>query len=68
MHEKHYTVKELAEKWGLSEDTIRRLFRNEPGVVRIGTRKRGTRRFITVRIPESVALRVYRRLTNERAA
>ena len=31
--ERHYTVDELAELWGMSDDFVRRLFLNEPGVV-----------------------------------
>lgn len=61
--EPHYTVKELAGKWHLSPVAIRRLFRNEPGILRYGRPKKGHRRdYVTVRIPHSVAERVYRRL------
>jgi hypothetical protein len=34
--DKHYTPAQLAEAWGLSPETIRELFRNEPGVLKIG--------------------------------
>ena len=37
--EKHYKPAELGELWGLNAETIRRLFDDEPGVVRIGQRK-----------------------------
>jgi hypothetical protein len=37
--EKHYSVYELSQLWGLSEKTIRRLFTDEPGVVKLGTKK-----------------------------
>jgi len=41
-----------------------RLFENEPGVF-VYEQNNGTRRrYRTIRIPESVLLRVYRRLTN----
>ncbi len=61
--EKHYFVGELAALWNLSKQTIRRLFQDEPGVVRIGeTRARRKRGYITLRIPESVAHRVHLRL------
>ncbi len=33
---KHFSPAELAEAWGLSLETIRKLFRNEPGVLKIG--------------------------------
>jgi predicted transcriptional regulator len=32
--EKHYCVSEVAELWGLSERTIRRIFTDEPGVIK----------------------------------
>lgn len=63
--EHHFTAKEIAEEWSLSQDTIHRLFSNEPGVLLIVSEKkkyRRTRR--TLRIPESVKNRVYRRLQN----
>lgn len=58
-----YTAQELAEAWKLSVDTIRSLFLNEPGVIVISApRKRGTRIYRTVRVPESVVRRVWTRL------
>lgn len=61
--EKHYSVLELAELWNLSENTIRRMFENEPGVLKWGTREgRFKRRYTTLRIPETVVLRVHRQL------
>jgi hypothetical protein len=61
--EKHYSVKELAELWNLSERTIRRMFIEEPGVVEWGADERRRKRpYKTIRIPESVARRVHRRL------
>ena len=63
MDEQHYTVDELANLWALSHDTITNLFRDEPGVLRITpARRRGVRTRITIRIPRSVAERVYNRL------
>lgn len=58
----HFSVAQIAERWGLSEDTVRRLFENEPGVLVIEP-PRGRfsrRRYRTLRIPESVVGRVYR--------
>ncbi len=61
--EKHYAISELAELWNLSENTIRRIFENEPGVLKWGSREgRFKRRYTTLRIPETVALRVHRQL------
>ena len=60
--ERHFSVKELAEMWGLSPVAVRRLFGNEPGVIRFGKENKGhTRDYVTLRIPASVAERVYRR-------
>ena len=53
--------------WGFSPGTIRNLFRNEPGVLKlpgIGTATR-KRSYFSFRIPESVALRVYQRLKQQ---
>ncbi|MDA2914395.1 hypothetical protein MYX77_10675 [Acidobacteriia bacterium AH_259_A11_L15] len=61
--ERHYTVDEIAEAWKLSRDKVRRLFENEPGVLVLENRGAfSKRRYRTLRIPESVAERVYRRL------
>jgi hypothetical protein len=61
--EKHYSVLELAELWNLSENTIRRMFENEPGVLKWGGREgRFRRRYTTLRIPETVVLRVHQQL------
>jgi transcriptional regulator GlxA family with amidase domain len=60
--ERHLTVEELAEKWALSEDFVRRLFQHEPGVVVFHQARPGRRVYRTVRIPESVAQRVHGRL------
>ena len=58
--EKHFSIKELAAIWKLSPPALRRLFRNEPGVIRFGSEKKGhTRSYVTLRIPSSVAERVY---------
>lgn len=59
--ERHFTPQELASLWGLDESTIRRLFIDEPGVLKIGkaNRRDGKRDYITLRIPESVVNRVH---------
>ena len=60
--EKHYTVSEIAALWQLSEDTIRKIFRDVPGVLRIGSpetirpKKRG---YLILRIPESILQKVH---------
>ena len=59
--ERHFTADELGEIWKLDPTTIRRMFQDEPGVLKIGkaNRRDGKRDYVTLRIPEAVALRVY---------
>jgi len=62
--EPHFSVQTLSKTWGLSTDAIRDLFEGEPGVLRIGDRTSGRkRRYVTLRIPETVAVRVHKRLS-----
>src|SRR5580704_13580627 len=62
--ERHYSAKEIAELWGLCENSVRQLFKNEPGVVRIQRpRSRWKRDYTTLRIPKSVLDRVHRRMS-----
>ena len=65
-------VDEIAAAWSLSADTIRRLFRDEPGVLKLGegTRLLGRkykRRYYIMRIPQTVLDRVWSRLLQKRA-
>jgi hypothetical protein len=65
--ERHFSPRELSEAWGLSDTKIRRIFQNEPGVLLIGEPSRRVgrklrRSYYIMRIPESVASRVYERL------
>ena len=62
--EKHYRVRELAALWGFSDNTIIRMFASEPGVVRLESGA-GRRKYTTLSIPQSVALRVHERLSQE---
>jgi hypothetical protein len=61
--ERHFTPVELARLWKFDESTIRRMFIDEPGVLVYGRERRrdGRRDYVTLRIPESVARRVYER-------
>jgi hypothetical protein len=64
LFERHFSPAELAEAWNLSEDTVRRMFEREPDVLIFeNPEKASDRRRRTIRIPESVAERVYRRLS-----
>ncbi|SRR6266403_2854569 len=67
--ERHYAVTEIAELWNLSADKVRDLFQNEPGVLVIGERSpRRKRRYVTLRIPQSVLERVHSRLSSKTPA
>jgi AraC-like DNA-binding protein len=60
--QRHYSVSEIAAMWNLSDDSVRRLFEGEAGVIPLENEKSRKRRYVTLRIPEEVAERVYRRL------
>ena len=62
--EKHYRVKELADLWGFSQNTIIKLFSNEDGVLRLES-PTGKRKYATLSIPERVAILVHERLDNQ---
>jgi hypothetical protein len=64
--ERHFSPRTLSELWGFSEDTIQRWFEDAPGVLRQGESgdvKRRRRRKMFLRIPESVAMKIYREKT-----
>jgi hypothetical protein len=63
-----YTVAELSKPHRLHPTTVRRMFRNEPGVLRISNpigagKGKNRRQHFTLRIPASVAARVFARFT-----
>lgn len=62
--EKHYRIGELAAIWGLGRETVRKLVKDDPGVlkIRIGRKKSNT----TYSVPESAARRIHTRLLNLR--
>lgn len=52
--ERHYRISEIAKLWGFSIQTVREIFRDEPGVLRVkGPRK------LTLSVPESTLTRVH---------
>jgi hypothetical protein len=63
--ERHYTPQEIADAWKLDTSTIRRIFQDRPGVLRIGKadRRDGKRDYVVLRIPESLVSEVYRKRT-----
>jgi len=56
--EQHYRIAELAALWGFSPRALRRLFRTEPGVIRIANGRREA-----LSVPSSVAARVHDRIS-----
>jgi hypothetical protein len=58
----HYRVSDLAGLWGLGRETVRKIVKDEPGVIKIrqGRKKAHT----TYSVPESVARRIHTRLLN----
>jgi hypothetical protein len=60
--ERHYRIGDLARLWGLGRETVRRLVKEDPGVIKI---RLGRKRAHTVySVPESAARRIHTRLLN----
>ena len=58
--EQHYMLPELAKRWGISYKTALAWFGDRPDVIRFGSEHRASkRRHVSVRVPESVAQKVY---------
>lgn len=69
--ERHFTLSELAEAWHVSRATLSAWFRDEPGVIRFGPgklKKGRARTLVQLRVPASVARRVYRERTGTQLA
>ena len=65
--ERHYSIKEVAEIWGLSAGAVRRIFQDRADVLRIGHGEKLKRRaYFTLRIPESVVEKVHAELRGRR--
>jgi hypothetical protein len=61
--ERHYSVAEIAEIWNLSKQTVTKYFADEAGVVKHENAPSKTRRaYCTLRVPESVVIRVHTRI------
>jgi hypothetical protein len=64
--QKILTVAQVAAIWQVSDDTVRRVFEDEPDVIKLGDENpRGKHRRITLRIPRKVMERVQRRLSRK---
>lgn len=59
--ERHFTVPELAEMWNLSREFVRQVVQGEPGVTEWVRQQPGRRRYRVLRVPRSVAERLYNR-------
>jgi AraC-like DNA-binding protein len=58
--EQHYTIAEIASMMRLSRDTVRREFREMPGVFHLNRKGRGhVRGYCSLRIPDMVFRRWY---------
>ena len=69
--ERHYTVRELASMWRLSREFVRQVVQHEAGVTEWVRQQPGRRRYRVLRVPQSVAERLYNRAlgkAEERAA
>ena len=58
-----YDVKELAHIWHLSDESVRRLVEEEPGVLIFKIQSTGRRTYRNIRVPGKVALRIQDRFT-----
>jgi len=57
----HFSPQFYAELWGTSPSTVVRWFQDEPGVLKLSkSAKNGKRNRVELRIPFSLAMRVYR--------
>ena len=60
--ERHYRVGELAKLWSLGRETVRKLVKDDPGVIKI---RMGRKKAHTVySVPGSAAQRIHTRLLN----
>jgi len=60
--EKHYRIGELARMWGLGRETVRKLVKDDSGVVKV---RMGRKKAHTIySVPESAARRIHTRLLN----
>jgi hypothetical protein len=66
--DQHYTPNELGKVWHWSSNTVRRVFWDEPGVLKLTaaspSRSPRRRQMVQMRIPARVAIRVHARLSN----
>jgi hypothetical protein len=62
--ERHLSVSEVASQWNVSRDTVRRVFQDLPGVLKIGhSETKHKRKYVTLRIPERIVKAEHASLT-----
>jgi hypothetical protein len=60
--ERHYRISDLARLWGLGRETVRKLIKDDPGVIKI---RMGRKKAHTIySVPESAARRIHTHLLN----
>ena len=60
--ERHYRISDLARLWSLGRERVRKLVKDDPGVVKI---RMGRKKAHTIySVPESAAQRIHTRLLN----
>jgi hypothetical protein len=57
--ERHFTIRELSKMWRFSEEFVRQIVKDEPGVTEWVRQQPGRRRYRVLRVPQSVAERLY---------
>jgi hypothetical protein len=61
--EKHYRISDLARLWGLGRETVRKLVKDDPDVIKI---RMGRKKSHTIySVPESAAHSIHTRLLND---
>lgn len=62
--ERHYNPQEIGTTWGWSSKSVLRMFKDEPGVLKVERRGTRTNRgYSSIAVPEAVLIRVHQRLT-----
>jgi ribosomal protein S25 len=53
------TPQEIAEALKVSPGMARKIFQDQPGVLKLAQKKKGTRSYVTIRVPRSIFERYY---------
>jgi len=64
--ERYYRITELARMWGLGRETVRKLVKDDPEVIKI---RMGRKKAHTIySVPESAASRIHTRLSRQQSS